>query len=86
MVESLASGMVSAGFVTALMSLCERRVAATQYALLTALMAVGGAIGGSLSGVLLLHLDYGPFFGWSVLLGVPGLLCIPLLRTPASHP
>jgi PAT family beta-lactamase induction signal transducer AmpG len=86
MVESLASGMVSAGFVTALMSLCERRVAATQYALLTALMAVGGAIGGSLSGVLLRHLDYGPFFGWSVLLGVPGLLCIPLLRTPASRP
>jgi len=81
MVESLASGMVSAGFVAALMSLCERRVAATQYALLTALMAVGGAIGGSISGVLLRHLDYGPFFGWSVLLGVPGLLCIPMLRS-----
>ncbi|MBM4100886.1 MAG: AmpG family muropeptide MFS transporter [Phycisphaerae bacterium] len=84
MVESLAGGMVSAGFVAALMSLCERRVAATQYALLTALMAVGGAIGGSISGVLLRHLDYGPFFGWSVLLGVPGLLCIPLLRSRAA--
>lgn len=85
LVESLAGGMVSAGFVAALMSLCERRVAATQYALLTALMAVGGAIGGSVSGLLLRHLDYGPFFGWSVLLGVPGLLCIPLLRPHASH-
>lgn len=84
MIESLASGMVSAGFVAALMSLCERRVAATQYALLTALMAIGGVIGGSVSGVLLRHLDYGPFFGWSVLLGVPGLLCIPLLRPRAA--
>jgi glycine cleavage system aminomethyltransferase T len=37
--------MVTSGFVAFLMSICDRRYTATQYALLTALMAAGKAQG-----------------------------------------
>lgn len=79
-VESVAGGMVSAGFVAYLMSICDRRSVATQYAVLTALMALGGAVAGSLSGLLLARLDYAPYFALTVASGLPGLALIPVLR------
>lgn len=79
-VESVAGGMVSAGFVAYLMSICDRRSVATQYAVLTALMALGGAAAGAASGVLLARLDYAPYFALTVAAGLPGLALIPALR------
>ena len=79
-VESVAGGMVSAGFVAYLMSICERRMVATQYAFLTALMAAGGAIAGGFSGVLAKQLDYPAYFAMTVAAGLPGVALIALLR------
>jgi PAT family beta-lactamase induction signal transducer AmpG len=72
--------MVSAGFVAYLMSICDRRSVATQYAVLTALMALGGSVAGSLSGLLLARLDYAPYFALTVAAGLPGLALVPALR------
>lgn len=85
-IESVAGGMVSAGFVAYLMSICDRRTVATQYAVLTALMALGGAVAGALSGVLLVRLDYAPYFAMTVAAGLPGLLLIPALGRHGADP
>ncbi len=85
-VENFAGGMVAAGFVAFLMSACEPRHVATQYAMLTALMAAGGALAGALSGVLTKRLDYSAFFLLTIASGMPGIALIALMRAPARTP
>jgi PAT family beta-lactamase induction signal transducer AmpG len=81
-IEAFAGGLVSAGFVAFLMSVCSLRNVATQYALLTALMAASGALGGALSGWMTHHMDYEGFFLASVLAGAPGVALIAFVRRP----
>jgi PAT family beta-lactamase induction signal transducer AmpG len=81
-VENFCNGLVSAGFVAFLMSCCDHRYSATQYALLTSLMAVAAAIAGALSGYMVgEEAHYARFFWISILAGVPGMLLIPFLPT-----
>ncbi len=81
-VENVAGGMVAAGFVAYLMSVCSRAHVATQYALLTAIMAAGGALAGSVSGLLAKQLDFTVFFAVSVAAGLPGIALIAFVRPP----
>ena len=81
-VENLAGGMVAAGFVAYLMSVCSRAHVATQYALLTAIMAAGGALAGSVSGLLTKQLDFTAFFAASVAAGLPGIALIAWVWPP----
>lgn len=83
-IESLVIGMVTSGFIAFLMSVCDRRYTATQYALLTGLMAASGAIAGGLSGTLAARLDYQWFLVVAMCTGIPGLALIPFLRPPAT--
>lgn len=86
-VENLCAGLVTAGFVAYLMWLCDHRWAATHYAILTSLMAVGTATAGVVGGVAIdwLMLAMGPelawpaFFLFSVAAGVPALVLIPFV-------
>lgn len=80
-VESLCGGMVACGFVACMMSVCDRRATATQYALLTSVMAVGNTASGWLSGWMVQAMDYVPFYALSVAAAVPGMALIPLLRS-----
>jgi hypothetical protein len=50
--ENLCSGMGTAAYAAFLMSLCDRRFTATQYALLTSLMAVTRVVVGATTGAL----------------------------------
>lgn len=79
-IESLCGGLVAAGFVAFLMSCCDRRYSATQYALLTALMAAGQALGGAFTGYAVEQFGYAQFFLLTIVIGVPGLLMIPWVR------
>lgn len=90
-VESVCGGLVAAGFVAFLMSCCDRRYSATQYALLSACMAASMAIGGAITGYLVEHLGYSTFFLVTILSGIPGLAMLPWIRsscqwTDASGP
>jgi PAT family beta-lactamase induction signal transducer AmpG len=80
-IESLCGGMVACGFVACMMSVCDRRATATQYALLTSVMAIGHTLSGWLSGWMVHSLDYAPFYAWSVAAAVPGMALIPLLAS-----
>jgi MFS transporter, PAT family, beta-lactamase induction signal transducer AmpG len=81
-IESFCAGLVAAGFVGFLMSCCDRRYAATQYALLTSLMTVASNLGGAPTGYLAKHLGYPAFFAITIAIGIPGLLMLPWLCLP----
>ena len=85
--ENLCGGMGTAAFVALLMSLCDRRFSATQYALLSALSAVGRVYVGPVSGVLVAAVGWAPFFFLTFLIALPGLGLLWWLRAqlePAS--
>jgi len=79
-VENFCTGLVTAGFVAFLMSQCSPKFSATQYALLTSVMALTRVFGGAPTGYLVEHTGWGAFFILSIFAGIPGMLLIPFLK------
>ena len=73
-IENLCSGMGTAAYAAFLMSLCDKRFTATQYALLTSLMAVTRVIAGAPTGFLAKTYGWESYFIISALAAIPGLL------------
>lgn len=80
--ENLSGGMGTAAFVAFLMSLCNHRFTATQYALLSAFASVGRVWVGPLAGVLAESIGWPTFFIVSTVAALPALLMLWWLRTP----
>ena len=79
--ENLAGGMGTAAFVAFLMTLCRVRYSATQFALLSALAAVGRTyLAGPLSGIMVTELGWPIFFLASFAIALPGLILLKLKR------
>lgn len=78
--ENLVGGMGTAAFVALLMSMVDARYSATQYALLSALAAVGRVYVGPASGLLVERIGWPPFFLLTVLLALPGLVLLVAMR------
>lgn len=78
--ENLSGGMGTAAFVAFLMSLCNRRFTATQYALLSAFAAVGRVWVGPLAGVLAESIGWPTFFIVSTVLAAPALVMLWAMR------
>jgi PAT family beta-lactamase induction signal transducer AmpG len=76
-IENLCGGMGTAAFVAFLMSLCNKRFTATQYALLSSLMAVARVLAGVPSGLLAAKLGWPLFFLVSALGALPGMALLP---------
>ena len=73
-IENLCGGMGTAAFVALLMALCNQQFSATQFALLSALSAVGRTyLAGPLTPPLVESLGWPSFFLVTVLLALPGL-------------
>ncbi|HEX9204391.1 MAG TPA: AmpG family muropeptide MFS transporter [Candidatus Deferrimicrobiaceae bacterium] len=75
-IENLCSGMGTAAYAAFLMSLCDKRFTATQYALLTSLMAVTRVFAGAPTGVLAKAYGWETYFLVSALAAIPGLLLL----------
>jgi len=78
--ENISGGMGTAAFVAFLMSLCDPRFTATQFALLSAFASVGRVWVGPLAGVLAESIGWPSFFVLSTVLAAPALLMLLLLR------
>lgn len=78
--ENFAAGLGTTAFVACLMAMCERRHAATQYALLSSLLALSRSVAGGLSGGLAERMGYAPFFLLTFGLGLPAFLLLPWIR------
>jgi PAT family beta-lactamase induction signal transducer AmpG len=82
--ENLSGGMGTAAFVAFLMSLCNQRFTATQYALLSAFASVGRVWVGPLAGVLAETIGWPVFFLVSTVVALPALLLLGWLRRPVE--
>ena len=78
--ENLCGGMGTAAYVALLMALCDRRFSATQYALLSALSAVGRVYVGPVAGYLVAGFGWTQFFFFTFLIALPGLAVLVWMR------
>ncbi len=82
--ENVTAGMGSSAFVGFMASLTNKRFTATQYALLTSLMAVPRVILSAPTGWMAQTMGWVPFFLLCAAIAIPGLLLVPIVaRTPA---
>jgi len=77
-IENICYGLATAALVGFIMSLCNPRFSATQYALLSSLIAVGRDVVASPSGSIAESVGWPAFFLISVIAAVPGMLLLPL--------
>jgi PAT family beta-lactamase induction signal transducer AmpG len=78
--ENLSGGMGTAAFVAFLMSLCNQRFTATQFALLSAFASVGRVWVGPLAGVLAASIGWPTFFIVSTVVALPALVMLCVMR------
>jgi PAT family beta-lactamase induction signal transducer AmpG len=78
-IENLAGGMVTAVFVALLMSLCSKQFSATQYALLSSLMAAARDVIVAPAGRVAEMTGWPTFFLLTLVVGIPALLLLPVL-------
>ena len=62
------------------MSICDKRQAATQYALLSALFGLGRSLSGAFSGVLTQSIGYATYFTLTFFLAWPAFVLLPWVR------
>jgi MFS transporter, PAT family, beta-lactamase induction signal transducer AmpG len=79
--ENFAAGLGTAAYLAFLMSVCEKRYAATQFALLSALLALTRAAAGKASGILAEQMGYEGYFLLTFLLAFPAYLLLPRIRS-----
>ncbi len=80
--DNVCGGLGTAAFVAFLMSLCNRRFSAFQYALLSSASSIAGRFLGASSGVLAERWGWPIFFGATIVAAAPALLL--LLSLPAG--
>lgn len=78
--ENLAGGMGTAAFVSLLMTLCNQRYSATQFALLSSLAALGRVFISPTSGYVVESVGWPVFFLITALAAIPGLWMLWRLR------
>jgi PAT family beta-lactamase induction signal transducer AmpG len=81
--ESFAAGLGTSAYLAFLMSVCQKRYAATQFAVLSALLAVTRWVAGDASGGLAERLGYANYFLLTFFIGLPAFALIPRLRHAA---
>jgi PAT family beta-lactamase induction signal transducer AmpG len=80
LIENVTGGMGTAAFVALIMSLCDHRYTATQFALLSSLEAVGRVFSGRPSAELVALVGWAQFFAISFVLALPGVWLVWKLR------
>ncbi len=77
-VENFCTGLATAGFVAFLITMCNPQFSATQYALLSSLVALSRDVLVAPSGEIVKFLGWQGFFAMSIVAAVPGMVLLPL--------
>ena len=86
-IENLSGGMVTAVFVAYLMSLCSRQFSATQFALLSSVMAAARDVLVTPAGAIAESTGWPTFFIITVAAGIPAAILLPIVAPwRAEHP
>jgi PAT family beta-lactamase induction signal transducer AmpG len=83
--ENLCGGMGTAAFVALLMTLCNKSFSATQFALLSALSAVGRVYVGPIAGWFVEAHGWPTFYLFSVFAAIPGILLLLVCRQTLEY-
>ncbi|WP_127959608.1 muropeptide MFS transporter AmpG [Serratia microhaemolytica] len=83
--ENLCGGMGTAAFVALLMTLCNKSFSATQFALLSALSAVGRVYIGPIAGWFVQEHGWSLFYLFSIVAALPGLLLLLICRQTLEY-
>jgi MFS transporter, PAT family, beta-lactamase induction signal transducer AmpG len=78
--ESFAAGLATAAFLSFLMRICDKRRAATEYALLSAIYGFTRSVAGAFSGWGTTHLGYATYFFVTFLLALPAFALLPWVK------
>lgn len=79
-IENFCGGLSTAAFFAFLMSICNQRYTATQYALLSAFASFGRVFLGPVAAVLVKELGWVQFYMWSFVCCLPGIWFLILLK------
>jgi len=79
-IENFCSGLSTAALLALMMSLCDHRYTAGQYALLSAVASLGRVFLGPLAAMMVEQLGWVQFYTWSFILSFPGLIILLLLK------
>jgi MFS transporter, PAT family, beta-lactamase induction signal transducer AmpG len=77
-IENFCAGLGTAAFVAFLISQCDPRYSATQYALLSSLMTFGSTVVASPAGAIAERSGWPLFFAITTIAAIPGLLLLPV--------
>lgn len=84
--ENISGGLGTAAFMAFMASITDKRFTATQYALLTSLMAIPRVLASAPTGFAVEYLGWGPFFIGCALIAIPGLLLLLKFAPWGSEP
>jgi PAT family beta-lactamase induction signal transducer AmpG len=74
--ENLAGGMGTSAYLALLMSICDRRYTATQFALLSAVASLGRVFAGPPAGYMVAAVGWPSFFVMTFALALPALVIL----------
>jgi PAT family beta-lactamase induction signal transducer AmpG len=92
MVDSFSGGLGTAAFLGFFLAVCDPERATLQYAFLSSLFSLTGRLLAAASGIGAEQWGYGPYFGFTFLLSLPGLCLVPFVvswlpaRPARAHP
>jgi MFS transporter, PAT family, beta-lactamase induction signal transducer AmpG len=81
LLESFTGGLGTAAFLAFLMNICDKRQAATEYALLSAIFGLTRSLAGGVSGWGASHLGYATYFFVTFVLAFPAYALLPWVKT-----
>ena len=84
-VENLCGGMGTAAFTALLMSLCNTKFSATQYALFSSIAVLGRVYVGPVSGKLVACFGWTQFYFLTAVFAIPGIVLVWLLRNEIAY-
>ena len=85
LVEQFTNGLGTAAFLAFLMTLCDKRYAATQYALLSAIFILTRSLASMASGRTTEILGYSDYFLFTFFLALPAFLLLPYVRKAVAE-
>ncbi|HET8796589.1 MAG TPA: MFS transporter [Thermoanaerobaculia bacterium] len=83
-IETFCGGLGTAAFLSFLMFICDREHAATEYAMLSAVFAIGRTGAVMISGALADGLGFAMYYWLTAALALPGLALLPRIRARLS--
>ena len=85
-IETFCGGLGTAAFLAFLMFICDKENAATEYAMLSALFAIGRTFAIAISGYLAQDLGFANYYWLTAALALPGLALLPMIRARLASP